>query len=245
MLRLRDVWAAYGHIEVLHGVNLEMAEGEVVCLIGRNGAGKTSTLRSIVQDEIRVTKGSVEFIGKSLVNLPRREVIRSGIAYVPEDRRVFASLTVAENLSVPRNWGSSRLFDLEGVYDLFPKLKELRARQAGVLSGGEQQMLSIARSLLTNPRLLILDEPHEGLAPVVTRQVIAAVNRLKASGVSMLISEQHVRLIRECADRIYVVDRGQTVFCGTVAQLDANADVARKYLMVTRDARQSGSGVPH
>lgn len=236
MLIMKDVWASYGHIEALHGINLEVHAGEVVCLIGRNGAGKTSTVRAIVQDEIRVMKGTVEFLGKSLVNLPRREVIRSGIGYVPEDRRVFASLTVAENLSVPRSYGTSRLFDLNEVYELFPKLKELRARVAGVLSGGEQQMLSIARSLLTNPQLLILDEPHEGLAPVITQQVIAAVNRLKSKGVSMLISEQHVRLIRECADRVYVIDRGHTVFTGTVEELDANTEIARKYLMVTRDS---------
>ncbi|MDE1544051.1 ABC transporter ATP-binding protein [Dechloromonas agitata] len=242
MLKMKDVFASYGHIEALHGINLEIREGEVVCLIGRNGAGKTSTVRAIVQDEIRVKKGTVEFFGKNLVNLPRREVIRSGIGYVPEDRRVFASLTVAENLSVPRSWGTSHVFGMDDVYELFPKLQELRGRVAGVLSGGEQQMLSIARSLLTSPTLLILDEPHEGLAPVITQQVIAAINRLKGKGVSMLISEQHVRLIRECADRVYVIDRGHTVFSGTVAELDANTEIARKYLMVTRDAASSDRG---
>jgi branched-chain amino acid transport system ATP-binding protein len=241
MLKMRDVCASYGHIEALHGINLDIREGEVVCLIGRNGAGKTSTVRAIVQDEITVKKGSVEFMGRSLVNQRRRHVIRAGIGYVPEDRRVFASLTVAENLSVPRNWGGGTpIFDMDAVYELFPKLKELRGRQAGVLSGGEQQMLSISRSLLTNPQLLILDEPHEGLAPVVTQQVIAAVKRLKQSGLSMLISEQHIRLIRECADRVYVIDRGHTVFCGTVAELDANTEIAQKYLMVTRSAGTSG-----
>lgn len=239
MLRMEGVYASYGQIEALHGIDLAINPGEVVCLIGRNGAGKTSTARAIVQDEIRVKKGIVEYNGRSLINLPRREVIRTGIGYVPEDRRIFASLTVGENLAVPRSWGSNRRFDCDAVYELFPKLKELRGRRAGVLSGGEQQMLSIARSLLTNPNLLILDEPHEGLAPVITHQVIAAIIRLKQEGLAMLISEQHVRLIRQCADRVYVIDRGHSVFSGTVEQLDSNVEIARKYLMVTREADSS------
>lgn len=236
MLSLTDVHAGYGRSEVLHGVSLEVREGEVVCLVGRNGAGKSSTMRAVVQDLIRVTAGQVRFDGSELAGRPPHEVIRIGIGYVPEDRRVFAGLTVAENLSVPppRLRGGGRGWTLADVFDLFPKLAELRQRPAGVLSGGEQQMLSIARSLLTNPRLLLLDEPHEGLAPVVSEQVIAAINRLKAEGVSMLVSEQQIRLISECADRVYVIDKGVTVFEGSAKAFERDPEVARKYLMVVQ-----------
>ena len=242
MLELAGVEAAYGHARALHGVDLVVDEGEVVCIVGRNGAGKTSTLRSIVQDLITVTGGSVRFGGEELAGLAPHEVVRRGIGYVPEDRRVFASLTVAENLTVPRSFagggagaGASAGADYwtpARVEELFPPLAEFRGRVAGNLSGGQQQMLSIARSLLTNPRLLLLDEPHEGLAPLVARSVVEAIGRLKSLGVSMLLSEQQLHLVHETADRIYVVDRGRIVFSGTVAEFDADEEIARRYLMV-------------
>jgi branched-chain amino acid transport system ATP-binding protein len=216
-------------------VSLSVAPGEVVCLIGRNGVGKTSTLRAVVQELIHVTGGAVLLEGESLVGLPPHQVVRRGIGYVPEDRRVFASLTVAENLRVPvsATRGAAARWTIEAVYGLFPQLREYRGRVAGVMSGGEQQMLSIARSLLTNPRLLLLDEPHEGLAPKVVEEIIAALLSLKREGVSMLISEQSVRTIKACADRVYVIDRGVTVFDGTPADFDADPDIARRYLMVS------------
>ena len=234
MLELEQVHAAYGYSKALHGVSLRVNEGEAVCLVGRNGAGKTSTMRAIVQDLIHVTEGSVRFQGQELAGLPPHQVIQRGVGYVPEDRRVFSSLTVAENLVVPRSFGSerTRLWTVERVYDLFPALREFRSRLAGNLSGGQQQMLSIARSLLTNPALLLLDEPHEGLAPLVAHQVVEAINELKAAGVAMLISEQHLHLVHETADRIYVIDKGTTVFEGTLAAFEGSPEIAQKYLMV-------------
>ena len=234
MLSLRDVHASYGKAEALHGIDLTVAPGEVVCLIGRNGVGKSSTLKSIVQDQIAVRAGAVEFEGRSLVGMRPHETIRLGIGYVPEDRRVFASLSALENLRVPRPVRdvSRRTWSLEQVFALFPQLFEYRHRTAGVMSGGEQQMLSIARSLLTQPKLLLLDEPHEGLAPKVAEEVVDAIVALKAEGVSMMISEQALHTIRRCADRVYVVDRGVTVWNGTVEEFYDTPEITQKYLMV-------------
>ncbi|MCW0235018.1 MAG: ABC transporter ATP-binding protein [Ferrovibrio sp.] len=235
MLELSNVSAAYGRGMALHGITLSVGRGEVVCLIGRNGVGKTSTMRSIVQETIRVTEGDVTFDGQSLLGLLPHQVIRRGVGYVPEDRRVFASLTVAENLRVPPAGHVGVRWDIDAIYQLFPQLKEYRHRQAGVMSGGEQQMLSIARSLLVNPQLLLLDEPHEGLAPKVAEEVIAALLVLKREGISMLISEQSLRTIRGCADRVYVIDRGMTVFSGTPDQFDSDPEITRRYLMATQE----------
>ena len=235
MLTLEGVVAAYGQSQALHGIDLEVREGEVVCMVGRNGAGKTSTMRCIVHDLIRVTGGSVRFKGDDIAGLEPHLVARKGIGYVPEDRRVFASLTVAENLKVPRSLAANGgYWDIERVTELFPQLGEFHSRLAGNLSGGQQQMLSIARSLLTNPQLLLLDEPHEGLAPIVARDVIAAVNTLKSLGVSMLISEQQLHLVHETADRIYIVDRGRMVFSGTMEEFERDPEIARRYLMVVQ-----------
>ena len=235
MLEVKGVDAAYGHSQALHGIDLAINQGEVVCLVGRNGAGKTSTMRCIVQDIIRVTAGSIRFEGGEIGGLSPHEIVRRGIAYVPEDRRVFASLTVAENLSVPRSFSSGEQhWTLDTVNDLFPQLHQFRSRLAGNLSGGQQQMLSIARSLLTNPRLLLLDEPHEGLAPIVAQDVVEAINRLKSFGVSMLISEQQLHLVHETADRIYIIDRGHIVFAGTLSEFEQDPDIARRYLMVVQ-----------
>ena len=234
MLTLQNVHAAYGYSRALHGVDLTIAEGEVVCLVGRNGAGKTSTMRAIVHDLIHVVEGSVTFRDRPLNDLPPHQVVQQGIGYVPEDRRVFPSLSVADNLVVPSSYSRERaaMWTVERVYELFPMLREFRSRLAGNLSGGQQQMLAIGRSLLTNPALLLLDEPHEGLAPLVARQVVEAVNELKAAGVSMLISEQHLHLVHGTADRIYVIDRGTTVFTGTMEAFEREPEIAEKYLMV-------------
>jgi len=234
MLTLRDVHASYGKSEILHGINLTVEPGEVVCLIGRNGVGKSSTMKAIVQDEITVHSGLVEFEGKSLVGMQSHEIFRLGVGYVPEDRRVFSSLSVLDNLKAPRivRDASRRMWSLDQVFELFPQLYDYRHRTAGVMSGGEQQMLSIARSLLTHPKLLLLDEPHEGLAPKVADEVVDAIDALKAEGVSMMISEQALHTIRRCADRVYVVDRGVTVWNGTVDGFFANPEITQKYLMV-------------
>ncbi len=236
MLVLERVQAAYGHSQALHGIDLEVNEGEVVCIVGRNGAGKTSTMRCVVQDLIRVTSGSVRFKGEEIAGLEPHAIVRRGVGYVPEDRRVFPSLTVTENLTVPRSLAPAGAdnWTVEKVSELFPQLREFRSRLAGNLSGGQQQMLSIARSLLTNPQLLLLDEPHEGLAPIVARDVVNVINQLKSLGVSMLISEQQLHLVHDTADRIYIIDRGRTVFSGTMEEFERDPDIARRYLMVVQ-----------
>ena len=182
---------------------------------------------------IQVTKGTVEFDGASLAGQPSHEIIKRGIAYVPEDRRVFPSLTVAENLRVVRKGAGNGAWTADRVYALFPHLAEARRRMAGVMSGGEQQMLSMARSLLTNPRLLLLDEPNEGLAPKIVDEIIAAILKLKQERVAMLVSEQSLRTIRACGDRVVVIDRGSSVFHGTAAEFLGDPEIARRYLMVS------------
>jgi len=182
---------------------------------------------------IQVTKGTVEFDGASLAGQPSHEIIKRGIAYVPEDRRVFPSLTVAENLRVVRKGAGNGAWTADRVYALFPHLAEARKRMAGVMSGGEQQMLSMARSLLTNPRLLLLDEPNEGLAPKIVDEIIAAILKLKQERVAMLVSEQSLRTIRACGDRVVVIDRGSSVFHGTAAEFLGDPEIARQYLMVS------------
>lgn len=234
MLRISGLQAAYGKAEVLHGIDLSVEPGEVVCLIGRNGVGKSSTMKSIVRDQIAVTGGEIAFDGAPLAGLRPHDIVRRGVGYVPEDRRVFASLSVLENLRVPRrvNEAGRRRWTAADVFALFPQLYDYRHRRAGVMSGGEQQMLSIARALLTCPKLLLLDEPHEGLAPKVAEEVVSAIVALKAEGVSMIVSEQALNTIRRCADRVYVIDRGTTVWNGTVDGFYADPEITRKYLMV-------------
>jgi branched-chain amino acid transport system ATP-binding protein len=234
MLRMTNVHAAYGKSEALHGIDLEIAAGEVVCLIGRNGVGKSSTMKAIVRDEITVTSGDVVFDGASLTGMRPHQIVRRGVGYVPENRRVFASLSVLENLRVPRAVTATdrRMWTLEQVFQLFPQLYDYRNRTAGVMSGGEQQMLSIARSLLTQPKLLLLDEPHEGLAPKVADEVVDAIVALKREGVAMMVSEQALNTIRRCADRVYVIDRGLIAWAGKVDGFYADPEIARKYLMV-------------
>ena len=234
MLRISGLHAAYGKAEVLHGIDLSVEPGEVVCLIGRNGVGKSSTMKAIVRDQIAVTRGEIVFDGQPLAGLRPHDVIRRGVGYVPEDRRVFASLSVIENLRVPRPVAARdrRRWGVDEVFRLFPQLHDYRHRKAGVMSGGEQQMLSIARSLLTCPKLLLLDEPHEGLAPKVAEEVVDAILALKREGVAMIVSEQALNTIRRCADRVYVIDRGMTVWNGSVDGFYADPGITRKYLMV-------------
>jgi branched-chain amino acid transport system ATP-binding protein len=233
MLTIRALHAAYGSIEALHGVDLDVNEGEVVCLVGRNGVGKTSTMRCIVQELIQVTKGTVEFDFASIVGQPSHDIITRGVGYVPEDRRVFPSQTVAENLRVVRKGAGNGAWTVDRVYTFFPHLAEGRKRLAGVLSGGEQQMLSMARSLLTNPRLLLLDEPNEGLAPKIIDEIIAAILKSKQERVAMLVSEQSLRTIRACGDRFVEIDRGSSVFHGTAAEFLGNPEIARQFLMMS------------
>ena len=229
MLEIRGVEAAYGLSRVLHGVTIEARQGEVVSLLGRNGAGKSTTLKAIM-GLVRVTGGDVRFRDESLTGLPPHEISRRGIGWVPEDRRIFADLTVRENLMVgerPQSrWSPERLFAL------FPPLRPLAGRRGGSLSGGEQQMLTIARTLAADPRLLLLDEPSEGLAPVIVRRLAEAIAALKREGLTIVLSEQNVQFARRLADRAYVIERGEIKFEGTIAALDADESLRRAYLGV-------------
>jgi len=229
MLELTDVHAVYGRSHVLHGVSLRAGEGEIVSLLGRNGAGKSTTLKAIV-GVVEVTAGEIRFEGRSLRGVPTHRVARLGIGLVPEDRRIFADLTVMENLLVGARADGG--FPLERVFGLFPKLAVLARQRGGSLSGGEQQMLTIARTLMTGPRLLLLDEPSEGLAPVVVAALADNVAALRRQGLSILMAEQNVKFARRLADRAYIIEKGQIRFDGTMAALDADESLRRAYLSI-------------
>ena len=229
MLELADVHAVYGRSHVLHGVSLRAGEGEVVSLLGRNGAGKSTTLKAIV-GVVEVTAGEIRFDGRSLRDVPTHRVARLGIGLVPEDRRIFAELSVLENLMVGAR--ADGAWTVERIFGLFPRLAGLARQRGGSLSGGEQQMLTIARTLMTGPRLLLLDEPSEGLAPVVVAALADTVAALRRQGLSILMAEQNVKFARRLADRAYIIEKGQIRFDGTMAALDADESLRRAYLSV-------------
>jgi len=210
---------------------LTVAEGEVAVLLGRNGAGKSTTLKSVM-GLVGISAGSVRFAGQELRGLPPYRIARAGIGYVPEERRVFAELTVLENLEVGRQppRAGAPVWTVEALLALFPNLAEARDRPAGRMSGGEQQMLAIARTLMGNPRLLLLDEPSEGLAPVVVGQMVAAVQRLKREGVAVLLSEQNLRFAAAVADRAHVIEKGQVRFAGPMPALERDPVIRTAYL---------------
>jgi branched-chain amino acid transport system ATP-binding protein len=229
MLELTDVHAVYGRSHVLHGVSLRAGEGEVVSLLGRNGAGKSTTLKAIV-GVVEVTAGEIRFEGRSLRDVPTHRVARLGIGLVPEDRRIFADLSVLENLMVGARADGG--WTVDRIFGLFPRLAGLARQRGGSLSGGEQQMLTIARTLMTGPRLLLLDEPSEGLAPVVVAALADNVAALRRQGLSILMAEQNVKFARRLADRAYIIEKGQIRFDGTMAALDADDSLRRAYLSV-------------
>jgi branched-chain amino acid transport system ATP-binding protein len=201
----------------------------VISLLGRNGAGKSTTLKAIV-GVVEVTAGEIRFEGRSLRGVPPHRAARLGIGLVPEDRRIFADLTVAENLAVGAR--EERGWSVERVVGLFPRLGDLLRQRGGSLSGGEQQMLTIARTLVTGPRLLLLDEPSEGLAPVVVAALGDTIAALKRQGLSILMAEQNLKFARRLADRAYIIEKGEIRFDGTMAALDADASLRRAYLSV-------------
>ncbi len=228
MLELTGVHAYYGRSHVLRDVSLAVRAGEVVSLLGRNGAGKSTTLKAIV-GLVRVERGAIRFDGRDITRLPTREISRLGIGYVPEDRRIFGALTVVENLRVGERRGG---WTVERAFELFPMLDALAARRGESLSGGEQQMLTIARTLMGNPRLLLLDEPSEGLAPVVVRALGERIAALKREGLTILLSEPNLRFARRLADRAYIIEKGEIRFAGTIADLDADEAARRAYLSI-------------
>lgn len=231
LLSVEDLRAGYGETPVLHGVSMHVDRGEVVSLIGRNGAGKTTTLRSIV-GVLQPSAGRIYLDGEDVTDRADYEKARSGIRYVPEDRQVFPDLTVEENLRVGAIDSADGIFTVEEVYQRFPRLRERRSQPASHLSGGEQQMLVIARALLGPTKLLLLDEPSEGLAPQIVRDVLDIVESIAARGVTILLVEQNVRAAMAVADRHYVINKGELVFEGTTEELDADEGVKERHLGV-------------
>jgi branched-chain amino acid transport system ATP-binding protein len=230
LLAVRDLEAWYDESHVLHGVDFDVRPGEVVTLLGRNGAGKTTTLKAVMGIVGKRT-GSVRFAGRELVGWPSNHIARLGIAFCPEERGIFASLDVQENLLLPPRIAAGGL-ELDAIFGLFPNLRERLSSQGTKLSGGEQQMLAIARILRTGARLLLLDEPTEGLAPVIVQQIGATIRRLKAEGFTVLLVEQNFRFAATVADRHYVMERGRVVDAIDNAALDANMDKLHEYLGV-------------
>jgi branched-chain amino acid transport system ATP-binding protein len=209
----------YGKSHILHGVSLEVAEGKITALLGRNGAGKTTTLRSLM-GLTPAREGRITIFDKDTTHWPTFRIAAAGVGYVPEGRRIFANLSVEENLKVPLERDGP--WTIPRIYQLFPRLAERKQNRGRQLSGGEQEMLSIARALLLNPRLLILDEPSQGLAPLIVREVFRIVQQMKAEGISVLLVEQNARMSLEIADDAYVLDDGAVVYSGTARELAAD-----------------------
>jgi branched-chain amino acid transport system ATP-binding protein len=228
VLEVDAIHTYYDESHVLHGVSLRVAPGEAVALLGRNGAGKTTAIRSIV-GFTPPRAGRVRFEGQAIERWPAYRIARRGLALVPQGRRIFAPLSVRENLLLGAR---SEGWTLERVFELFPRLRERQAQLGGTLSGGEQQMLAIGRALLTNGRLLLLDEPSEGLAPLIVREIGTILTALKAERLSLLLVEQNYHLALRVADRVYVMNKGQIVYEGTPAGLEADEEVKRRYLGV-------------
>ena len=231
LLAVRDLQAWYGESHILHGANFEVREGEVVTLLGRNGAGKTTTLKSIM-GIVGHRTGSVRFEGRELIGLTSDQIARAGIAFCPEERGIFASLGVQENLMLPPQVRPGGL-PLDRIFEMFPNLKErLGSNQGSKLSGGEQQMLAIARILRTGARLLLLDEPTEGLAPVIIQQIGKTIHALKDQGFTILLVEQNFRFASTVADRYYVMEHGRIIDQFANTELDANVEKLHDYLGV-------------
>ena len=232
MLAVRDLVTGYGLGAVIHGVSFDVEAGEVICLLGRNGAGKSTTLRSIM-GLTPPRDGRIEFKGEDITRRQPFRVARLGIGYIPDDRRIFADLTVEENLEIVRQvTRRAGRWTMERVYGLFPVLAELRAKLGAGLSGGEQKMLAIGRALMGNPDLLILDEPSEGLSPLMVQTLIGAIRQIREEGVTLLVADQNVKFARRIASRGYIMEEGHVRHAGTLEELWANEQVIRRYLAV-------------
>ena len=230
LLELDEVHTAYGLSRVLFGISLEVKEGECVCLLGRNGVGKTTTMRSVM-GLTPPSAGRVRFKSRDITGRPPHRIARAGIGFVPEDRRIFAELSVWENLDVAQRAAARPgRWTIDTVFELFPVLAALRDRQGGFLSGGEQQMLTIARTLMGNPDLLLLDEPSEGLAPLVVEALLVKIRELKTQGLTILLAEQGVDFSLALADRVYVLEKGTVRFTGSAATLKSDAALLDRLL---------------
>jgi len=238
LLDVSGLCAWYGAAQVLYDVGLHVKRGEVVALMGRNGAGKSTTMKSIM-GLMEKRQGELNFMGTNISNRPSHQIASMGLGFVPEDRRIFTDLTVMENLEVgrqaPRTWpdgSAAPVWTSDKLFKLFPNLGEMPQRRGGRMSGGEQQMLTVARTLMGNPYLVLLDEPSEGVAPVIVEQMAKMIVELKQLGVSILLSEQNLHFAELVCDRAYVLEKGQIQFSGSMAELEANEDVRRAYLSV-------------
>ena len=230
-LAVFDLNSFYGPAQILFDIALEVDEGEVVALLGRNGAGKSTTFRAIV-GLVEQRAGRIVFEGKDISQTPTHEIVRGGLGYVPEERRIFTELTVEENLEVGRQprRANAPHWTREKLFALFPNLGEMRSRLGGRMSGGEQQMLTIARTLMGNPSLVLLDEPSEGLSPKIVEQMVAAILTMKKEGVSIVVCEQNLHFARLISDRAYIIERGRICFGGTMSELDARPDIRDAHL---------------
>lgn len=233
LLEVEKIETSYGLSQALFGISMMVEPGEIVALLGRNGVGKTTVMRSII-GLTPPNRGIVRWKGEEIQGLPAYRIARKGVGLVPEDRRIFPDLTVWENLDIARRTGpeGKNVFTEERIYEIFPKLKELRDRRGGYLSGGEQQMLTIGRSLLTNPDLLLLDEPSEGLAPLIVEAMREQIGTLRKEGLSVLLAEQSLDFVLSLSDRLYILEKGEVKFTGTPADVKANEGELQKYLTV-------------
>jgi branched-chain amino acid transport system ATP-binding protein len=233
ILEVSHIYTAYGLSQILFDVSLGVVEGEVISLLGRNGVGKTTTLRSIM-GLTPPKSGSIKWKGEEIAGKATHQIARLGIGFVPEDRRIFADLTVWENLDVAIKTSSGRenSWTLDRVFELFPALQPIQTRRGGFLSGGEQQMLTIARTLMGNPHLLLLDEPSEGLAPIVVQQLGDQIKRLRQEGMTILLCEQNARFSLGLSDRLYILEKGTIKYEGTVQEFMKDESIGRAYLAV-------------
>ncbi len=240
-IKVQDVHTYYGKSHILHGVSLEVNEGEIVTVLGRNGAGKTTLMRSLT-GLTPPRAGVVNILGHETTRWAAHRIAQLGIGYVPEGRKIFSGLTVFENLRVPRSRPGK--WSLDNVFSLFPQLAGRRSQLAGQLSGGEQEMLAIARPLLLNPRLMLLDEPSQGLAPLIVKEVIQVVSRMRDEGLSVLLVEQNAALSLSVSDRAYVLDDGRVVYSGQAAELARDTELVHRLAGAASKAKHPHGGAP-
>lgn len=233
MLDVVGLDVRYGSSQVLFGLKLKVHHGETLALLGRNGAGKSTSMKAIA-GVIASTAGSIRFSDKDITGMPSHLIARAGIGFVPEDRQIFTGLSVQDNLTIAAKLGQQgeQVWTLERVYEMLPLLYPLRQRMGGLLSGGEQQMLTIGRALMGNPSLLLLDEPSEGLAPIMVQKIGDLIENLRQLGTTIVLAEQNLHFCLGLADRAVVIDKGSDVFVGSIAELNANADIKKRYLSV-------------
>jgi branched-chain amino acid transport system ATP-binding protein len=232
ILQVDNINTLYGESHILHGISLSVREGSLSAILGRNGMGKTTTIRSII-GFTAPRSGKIIFQGKEIQNMPSFQIAKLGMGLSPQGRGIFPNLTVKENLTIAARTNSKRNWSLEHIYELFPRLEERSTSMGGNLSGGEQQMLSIGRALMTNPDLLLLDEPSEGLSPIMVQEVMKIVSSLKKEGLSMLMVEQNLSMALSVADNVYILSKGQVVYEGTPAELKENDTIKSRYLGMT------------